>query len=133
MRHVIKHKYCTGCKENKILLLWTRKQKLCNKCLVEAQGTLPTPDYGTFLLSERYLTGTRRLRKPQWADTAAIEAFYQQCPEGYHVDHIIPLKGRAISGLHTLDNLQYLTKEQNENKSNKINLLELNNLLGDQT
>lgn len=34
------------------------------------------------------------------------------------VDHIIPTKGKNVSGLHVLNNLQYLTPSQNNSKKN---------------
>ncbi len=57
-------------------------------------------------------------RTPPWADMKAIAVFYDNCPEGYEVDHIVPLQGKKISGLHVLDNLQYLTPTENKMKSN---------------
>ncbi len=56
---------------------------------------------------------------PPWADLKAIEAMYRNRPEGYHVDHIIPLLGEFVSGLHTIENLQYLPATENLKKSNK--------------
>jgi hypothetical protein len=58
---------------------------------------------------------------PPWADVAAIEAFYAACPAGYEVDHFFPLRGRNRkgSGLNTLENLQYLTIEENRRKGNR--------------
>lgn len=56
---------------------------------------------------------------PSWADSKAIAVMYAQCPEGYHVDHIIPLQGLNVCGLHVENNLQYLTAEENHKKSNK--------------
>ena len=57
---------------------------------------------------------------PPWADLIAIQEFYFNCPKGYHVDHIVPIKGENVSGLHTLENLQYLPAKDNLSKSNKF-------------
>lgn len=57
---------------------------------------------------------------PTWYEKEAIKQFYINCPEGYHVDHIIPLQGKNVRGLHVLANLQYLTIEENLRKSNKF-------------
>lgn len=57
---------------------------------------------------------------PAWADLDAIQKFYENRPEGYHVDHIVPLLGKNISGLHVLENLRYLPEEENLKKSNKF-------------
>ena len=54
---------------------------------------------------------------PPNADRAAMREFYAACPEGYEVDHIIPI---SKGGLHTLENLQYLTITENRRKSNKL-------------
>lgn len=54
---------------------------------------------------------------PPWADLVAITKFYTHCPKGFQVDHIIPLAGKEVSGLHVMENLQYLTPEQNMKKS----------------
>lgn len=59
-------------------------------------------------------------RTPPWADLNAIEAFYLARPLGYVIDHVIPLRGKLVSGLHVLNNLQYLTPESNMMKLNKF-------------
>jgi len=62
----------------------------------------------------------RLQRIPSWADKEAIKDFYLSCPKGYHVDHIIPLRGKTVSGLHILENLQYLPAKENIAKGNKF-------------
>lgn len=64
----------------------------------------------------------RALRVPKWSEKEQIVEFYKNCPEGYHVDHIIPLKGKLVSGLHVISNLQYLTAEENIRKGNKFEI-----------
>lgn len=45
-----------------------------------------------------------------------VQLFYMNCPLGYEVDHIIPI---SKGGRHHVENLQYLTPEENRSKGNK--------------
>ena len=52
-----------------------------------------------------------------------MKALYRERPEGFHVDHVIPLKGisrgtkqHVVCGLHVPWNLQYLPGEDNIRK-----------------
>jgi 5-methylcytosine-specific restriction endonuclease McrA len=61
----------------------------------------------------------RNLRIPQFGQDG-IKEFYEKCPKGMVVDHIIPLQGKLISGLHVIWNLQYLTPHDNLKKGNRF-------------
>jgi CRISPR/Cas system Type II protein with McrA/HNH and RuvC-like nuclease domain len=59
----------------------------------------------------------KKNQTPNNADIAAMQQFYINCPPGYEVDHVVPI---SKGGLHSLENLQYLTISENRKKSNKI-------------
>ena len=63
---------------------------------------------------------SKRIRERTIGDVQMIKEFYDNCPKGMEVDHIIPLNGKRVSGLHTICNLQYLTPSANRSKSNKF-------------
>ncbi len=58
---------------------------------------------------------------PLWADMKAIGVVYQEAAKkGLHVDHVLPLQGETVSGLHVANNLQLLTKAENSAKGNSF-------------
>lgn len=66
-------------------------------------------------------------RTPQWADMSAIADFYVEAKRmeeltgiKFHVDHIVPLQGGLVSGLHVEGNLQLLPEYENLSKSNSF-------------
>lgn len=52
------------------------------------------------------------------SDLKLIKKIYENCPDGYHVDHIVAL---AAGGLHHQDNLQYLEISENCKKGKRSN------------
>jgi hypothetical protein len=66
-----------------------------------------------------------RRATPKWCDKTILYEFVVNCPEGCHVDHIIPLRGATVWGLNIPENLQYLPAKENILKSNKIDPLSL--------
>ncbi len=61
----------------------------------------------------------KKHRTPSWADKEEIRKIYVNTPKGMHVDHIVPLCGKNVSGLHVGYNLQYLTPQENYAKNNQ--------------
>lgn len=71
----------------------------------------------------------RRARKlnatPAWADDQKIKAVYAEAAAmrllglDVHVDHVIPLQGKLVSGLHVHNNLRVLLASDNRTKGNR--------------
>jgi hypothetical protein len=68
-------------------------------------------------------------RTPVWADLEAIQVFYIEAARlttgtgiPHEVDHIYPLQGKFVSGLHVETNLQIITRTQNRSKHNRTAL-----------
>lgn len=57
---------------------------------------------------------------PKWSQDYDIKEFYKNRPDGYHVDHIIPLQSDIVCGLHIINNLQYLPASENLKKGNRL-------------
>lgn len=83
----------------------------------------PPPKPASFYTTQR--KAAKMLRTPQWADHDAIAKIYRECDRvtrltkiAHHVDHIVPLQGRNVSGLHVENNLQILTATENVRKHN---------------
>lgn len=85
---------------------------------------------------EMHLARTRKRqaallkRVPKWdPDAHLIVAKYQLAAMlsqaagiPHHVDHIIPLQGRKVSGLHVFSNLRVIPGSDNVKKSNKFQI-----------
>lgn len=92
-----------------------RQSRLCNKGRIVANKA-------------KYRAGKSN-RTPAWltaSDLLHIKCKYQLAAmlnrstnEQWHVDHIIPLHGQIVSGLHVPSNLQIITAKENQLKNSK--------------
>lgn len=135
---LIQHKKCSTCREITSIedystdhSTWDSLCRHCKYCksVMRINFTALNPEYAAKDYAKNkaaYVTRAikyktqRTLATPLWADLCKIQEIYVKCPEGYHVDHIVPLQGKDVCGLHVETNLQYLTERANLQKSNKF-------------
>lgn len=84
-------------------------------------------NYPKVVANTRAQQTARLNRLPAWADLDKIAIIYEirgnlEMLDGtqYHVDHVLPLQGKLVSGLHVHNNLQILTPKQNMQKGNRF-------------
>ena len=65
-------------------------------------------------------------RIPKWANVEKIKELYKQATIKsketgiqWHVDHVVPLRGKLVSGLHVIENLQVIPGIENIKKTNR--------------
>ena len=118
---------CSACGETKDLKEFYYNQNktsgysdICKECNKEYRKNTYYKDPQ----KEIHLNSVRKRMRdtkqtPSWACLDTIANFYKNRPEGYHVDHIEPLNGVNVCGLHVIENLQYLTAFENLSKGNR--------------
>lgn len=134
---LISHKYCGACNTIKSYEEFTKDRSSstgvhsrCKDCRsIEQEGSYKKYydshqksyqiNYGKIRERQNKYKGERSLRVPSWSQFDLIADFYAKCPVGMQVDHVIPLKGTHVSGLHVLENLQYLSIKENLTKGNR--------------
>ena len=82
---------------------------------------------GKRLASVRARQLAQKHRTPLWVNKQELEEFYMESARLtketgvlHEVDHIVPLQGETVSGLHVPWNLQILTRSANRSKGNKL-------------
>lgn len=138
---------CVRCK-NKIRYVGNKKCKTCH-AVNATNYRIRNPEYdrsryATYAETAKRLVKLWRLRNPKmsrvyqsrrrakkiqatpaWLPIDTVDTYYTFCPPGYHVDHMVPLKGvrngeHVVCGLHVPWNLQYLKAAENLRKKNLI-------------
>jgi len=116
------YKWCAHCKEVKEFEDFRQNSSkrfglnvYCKSCHMETTASTQPGRQSEYRASKLH-------RTPGWADLIAIKQFYANCPNNMAVDHIIPLQGKSVSGLHVENNLQYLSPADNSAKYNKYSI-----------
>jgi hypothetical protein len=79
------------------------------------------------LLAQANRRATRLQRMPKWADRKAIAHMFEEARRlsretgvRHSVDHLIPLQGESVSGLHVHYNMRVIPMHKNSSKGNRI-------------
>jgi hypothetical protein len=82
------------------------------------------PEFRSFVASKTAARRSSKMqRTPIWSDLSKIRQIYAEARKaGMVVDHIIPLQGKLVSGLHVPENLQIMSAIENMKKSNRFNI-----------
>jgi len=119
------------------------KEHLKNKSRLQWESIKNTEEYKTWKVlygvkyrdkNRAFLTAREAKRRatklkatPSYADLDNIRIVYEKAKWletitglKYEVDHVIPLQGKNVCGLHIWENLQLLEKSLNCSKSNKL-------------
>lgn len=113
---------CGAC-SRKRALLWAKQNK-------EKRNQRCRHTYSIFPAKRLAYVNNRRARKlqatPLWANTFFIEEIYHLATLrtklsgfAWEVDHIVPLQGKRVCGLHVENNLQVIPASKNRSKGNK--------------
>lgn len=111
----------------------THSTALHRRLILDGQGRQRTAGHVTAALwakrnrgacnaALRKYTMSKIQRIPPWANLEHIATFYQVASAlNLSVDHIIPLHGKTVSGLHVLENLDLISRVENSSKGNRWN------------
>jgi len=133
-------KTCSKCKIEKSAESFNKKQTKCKICQVayEKEWRIKNSDKKNKTNAEwksknkgsvNAINKTYKVlkRTPSWANLVAIKAKYQlaamfnkHTEDTWHVDHIVPLQGENVCGLHVEYNLRVIPAKENLSKGNKF-------------
>lgn len=130
------NKRCSKCKEVKLISEFNKDKstkdglegrcKICDREKVKSwrkrnldKDSAKTSRRRSAKLKRMLKWGKEHLKSEidNWYRRAQIATVFMG--EVYHVDHIVPLQGKNVSGLHVPWNLQLLTRSENISKGNR--------------
>jgi 5-methylcytosine-specific restriction endonuclease McrA len=130
-------KQCTRCKEHKALFQFNKDKRtkdglfyFCRLCTNLNSKNHYKNKKIQYDVRDAKRRADKIQRTPKWIKDVfvdEIKVIYNRANlikkftgEAWHVDHIVPLKGKKVSGLHVPWNLQLLPASENLTKSNKF-------------
>lgn len=110
-------RFCVRCRTG---MLYEKINRLVDQARAEWQSMVDSIGlYGR--------TSHQRRATPPWVDMKKIAAIYDKARMmtersgiPHEVDHVIPIMGKTVCGLHVETNLEILTQEENRSKSNQF-------------
>lgn len=111
--------YCKQC-HNSMKIAWSSNNKEKNR-KYQQEWYSRSPENKTYSVGKRKMREAVQLQAiPPWYEKNAVDTVYHKAAEfGFHVDHIVPLNGKTVCGLHCWDNLQLLDGPLNLSKGNR--------------
>lgn len=127
-------KVCSKCKKGLPLdQFWKDKRKpsglryACKNCLQPQKAKWKTDNAALNNTHGAKRRATKLKATPSWADQKAITAIYKESRRlqdllgiPMHIDHVVPLQGELVCGLHVETNLAIIPAALNLRKSNKF-------------
>lgn len=123
--------YCKKCLYDNQKDYSINNKEIIKECTKRASSKYKLNHPEKIKVYDSYYRGIRRSnikqQCPSWANKKYISLFYklakiesERTGREVHVDHIVPLKGKLVSGLHCEYNLQLMYSNDNIRKSNSF-------------